>query len=254
MPDSLWDSLLTSLGNSLWDSLGDSLWDSLWDSLGASLWDSLRASLGNSLGNSLCPWWQHRAGWLEGGRVLGVKYDEAKYQLFRRSARLLRFCVPREGACIVSRNPTDCHWQDGELHSDTGMALCYADGWGLWMVSGVRVDEQIVMRPGTQTLDQITGEENEEVKRIRIERFGWERYLQESNAEVIEVAQNEIEQTTESLMQVRQEGDDPMRVLVCACPSTARVYAMEVPPEVGTCRDAQNWLRNSEKGYCVGAS
>jgi len=47
---------------------------------------------------------------------------------------------------------------------------------------------------------------------------------------------------------------DDMQVLVGACPSTARVYALEVPLEVETCGQAQDWLRNSQNGFCIGAS
>jgi len=57
------------------------------------------------------------------------------------------------------------------------MSCCFADGWGFWNIHGVPVDEQIVMRPETQTIEQIQNEPNAEVKKIRIQRYGEKKYL-----------------------------------------------------------------------------
>ena len=35
---------------------------------------------------------------------------------------------------------------------------------------------------------------------------------------------------------------DEERVLVCACPSTAKIHALPVPPWIRTCEEAQDWL------------
>ena len=120
----------------------------------------------------------------------------------------------------------------------------------LWYIDGVQVDEQIVMHPETQTIEQIEGEENSEVKRVRIERFGWSKYLSEIRARVLDVRDNDIDATKESLMELR----DKTRVIVCACPSTARVYVMRVPREIVTCEMAQNWLHGNRSVRVIGAS
>lgn len=159
-----------------------------------------------------------------------------------------------EKFAVVSRLPLERHFVEGEggrldLHRDDGPAVSYADGLKLWYVNGVKVDEQIVMNPQTQTIEQIRSEENAEVRRIRIERYGWEAYLDNAGAKVLDVRTNEIEQTKEALMDAGEDG----RVLVCACPSTARVYAMRVPAEITTCAEAQRWLCPAEIRI-VGAS
>ena len=141
-------------------------------------------------------------------------------------------CFVSERHNILNRNA------DGRLHNETGMALAYPDGWGVWALDGVRVDEQIVMRPETQTLAQIDSESNEEVRRLRIERFGWPRYIAESNADCIHSRRNDIDGTSEALVRLK---DGSVRLL-CACRSTGRVYAVGVPREVATCEQAQNWM------------
>lgn len=155
---------------------------------------------------------------------------------------------PFDTVNVFSERPLAIHKEQNRLHNEDGPAIEFRDGWKHWVIGGVTVDEQIVMRPETQTLAQIKGEDNAEVKRIRIERYGWDKYLKAVNAVLVEHSRNEVEQTDEALMDA-----DGMRVLICACPSTARVYAMEVPTTVTTCLAAQQWLRN-QRGNCIGAS
>ena len=140
----------------------------------------------------------------------------------------------------------------------------------LWYVDGVLCDEQIVLQPETQTIAQIDAEPNAEVRRVRIERFGWPRYLREAGAVVIDVRDNDIDATKESLMEVNyktetwkfnsetsevvKEVHDKTRVLVCACPSTAKVFVMNVPREIESCESAQNWLHGNRSVRVIGAS
>lgn len=68
----------------------------------------------------------------------------------------------------------------GRLHSSTGPAVMYRDGWGFWTWHGIRVSKQFIERPETITVTDIDAQENAEVRRIMIERMGWERYIKEA--------------------------------------------------------------------------
>ena len=105
-----------------------------------------------------------------------------------------------------------------------------------WYIDGVEVDEQIVMRPNTQTIDQILNEENMEVRRVRIERYGAVNFLREAGAFLLDQRSNNVENTEEALYGI---GDQ--KFLVATCP-TGRVFCMEVPTRVQTCQDAQSYL------------
>ena len=87
------------------------------------------------------------------------------------------------------------------------------------------------------------------MKRIRIERFGWSEYLRATKAKVIEHVHNEVSQTDESLMEC-----EIGRVLVCACPSTARVYPLEVPPDCPSVEQAHNFLSGGRARRIIGAT
>lgn len=156
---------------------------------------------------------------------------------------------PFEGVDLCCEPPKEIHREDERLHNDAGPAISFRDGWSHWSIRGVTVDEQIVMTPSTQTIEQINREGNAEVKRIRIERYGWQEYLTAVNAKVLEHRTNDIEGTEESLMQA-----DDMVFLVGACPSTGRIYAMEVDPECRTCAQAQEYLSNGKSKQTIGSS
>jgi hypothetical protein len=193
-------------------------------------------------------WWSAWAGWYRGAELVGVEFDSETLEAFDQWCWKCPF-VALSDSPVVSRRPVEVHWQAGELHCDTGPSVRFRDGWGVYSISGVRVTEQIVMRPETLTVAQIRAEDSEEVRRIAIERYGWDKFLKATRAKVLDRRRNDIEATEEALFEC--EG---IRVLVCGCPSTARVYFLEVPQGVSTCGEAQSWVRNAPDGKCVGAS
>lgn len=109
-----------------------------------------------------------------------------------------------------------------------------------WALDGVMVDEQIVLRPETQTIDQMLGEENVEVRRVRIEQYGWLKFLEEVNAKTIDERHNDIDATKEALF-FFSHGNINHKIFVPTC-TTGRVFALEVPETVETCVEAQKYL------------
>ena len=138
---------------------------------------------------------------------------------------------------FILRRPLVIHWGDNGLNNESGPSVYYSPLFSLWHIDGIPVDSQIVMAPETQTLEQIDKEENADVRSIRIDRFGWPRYLRESNAECIDSRDNDVEGTKEALYQATGQ-----RRLVATCP-TGRVFAMSVPDEIQTCEQAAKWLQ-----------
>lgn len=91
-------------------------------------------------------------------------------------AKTLGWWWPFDDGVVLTPRPREMHLDDeNQLHNENGMALSYADGWGIWMIHGLRVNEQIVMRPETLTVSQIMGETNVEIRRVMIDRFGVEK-------------------------------------------------------------------------------
>jgi hypothetical protein len=100
---------------------------------------------------------------------------------------------PHRKFVMVCDRPREIHreqiaergWGSHRMHREDGPSIRWADGWALWSIHGVRVTQQIVEAPETLTPKQIRSEQNLEIRRIMLERFGYDRYLRESNADKI---------------------------------------------------------------------
>lgn len=129
-----------------------------------------------------------------------------------------------------------------QWHNTEGPVLEWPDGEKLYAIEGFFVDEQLVMRPSEQTMEQIHEEKNLEIRRIRIERYGWEQYLKASEAKVIDKRRNDIDGGCfEALCSVPGL---KARVLLCTCP-TGRVFNLLVPEATKTCQEAKDYLKGN---------
>jgi len=183
-------------------------------------------------------------------KTIGLNMDDEKLTKLMRWTNSCPFILFDQMRVYASRNLVEHHYNDTmQLHNESGMSASFADSWGIYSIRGVGVDEQIVMRPETQTIEQIRSEENEEVRRIRIERYGWTRYFKEIGARPVDERDNDIEGTKEFLL----KGDN-MTVLLCICPSTGKEFTLEVPAETESCYEAQNWLSGGLAGRIISAS
>ena len=139
---------------------------------------------------------------------------------------------------MVCDRPEKITLQDGRLHDENAPAVRFRDGWGVWAINGISVSEQIVMHPETQTLKEIDAETNADVQAIRIERFGWSRYLEESGCQVIHQRIHPRDELPEKLY---KDNKGRCRFVVID-PSTSKPVTMLVPRECLTCEAAQAYI------------
>ena len=91
-----------------------------------------------------------------------------------------------ENVLAISDRPESLHRDDqGRLHNTSGPSIRYRDGWSLWHHRGVLVPQRVIEQPETLTVPQIESEQNTEVRRVMIERYGQARFLRDSGAEVV---------------------------------------------------------------------
>ena len=104
----------------------------------------------------------------------------------------------------------------------------------------VYVDERVVFRPETLTAAEILAESNAEVRRVMLERKGYEAFMREADAKVIH---HDIDPGgVRRLLHVTIPGDEPLVCLAVVCPSTGRQYLLRVPPTMRKCRQAAAWI------------
>jgi len=171
--------------------------------------------------------------------VVGLQLKEYEHWQHYESAALHsgpRYMHPE--FCIVSDRPEILRVDESNRsHSADGPSHRWRDGWSLYYWHGVEVTQQIIEHPETLKVEQVNAEINAEVRRIMIERMGTERYLHETGAKVVDFDAH----AHNGVRALHSFGASCW--LECYCPSTGRIYFMEVPPTVKTAEAADQYLR-----------
>lgn len=147
---------------------------------------------------------------------------------------------------VFQDRPVEIHRNENHaLHRTDGPACWYNDGLQVWCINGHRVTEKIVMRPHEITVEEINSQTNGDIQAIMLERLGWERYIELSDATLLDHRHNEVENTKEALYDCKKLG---LRLMV-TCP-TGRLFSKGIESGVGvkTCEQAQRWLGNDLDG------
>ena len=105
---------------------------------------------------------------------------------------------------------------------------------------GVSVDRRIAFDPETITAAEVLAEANAERRRVMLERMGYEAFLKEADARVLD--RDTDPGGERRLFRVPMEGDEELVCLSVICPSTGRQYVIRVPPTTDTCHAAAAWI------------
>ncbi len=104
---------------------------------------------------------------------------------------------------------------------------------------GVPIDERIAFHPETIKGDEVLQQVNSELRRVMLERVGFERFVSEVNAETLNTDSDAGGERR--LLRIELPGDEPLVCVSVFCPSTGRQYVIRVPPEMKTCHQAIAW-------------
>jgi hypothetical protein len=149
--------------------------------------------------------------------------------------------VPFERVCWVTEPPTIVSTERlNRLHSRTGPALAFADGWTLYAWKGVRVPDRIIREADSITAEDISRQWDPIIRRCMLEIFTPERFIREGHAERAGVDE------TGTLWRKRWfEGDMWAAVEVeNGTPEpdgSFKHYFLQVPPAVRTPCEAVAW-------------
>jgi hypothetical protein len=123
--------------------------------------------------------------------VLGLQlleYD--KFAAWEQCAIEGGFRFMHEDFCMVSDRPkTLLVDAENRPHCDRGPSHEWRDGWKLWHWHGVSIPEakkHIIESPELITWQEIEAEENAEIRRVMISRYGAEKYVVNSGAKVVQ--------------------------------------------------------------------
>ena len=131
---------------------------------------------------------QHDASWLAFydffQEVCGLGEETDKLDGLWLLARSAGWALPHQNICWVSERHNILNRDErGRLHCENGVALAYPDGWSIYAWHGVRVTQDLIEKP--IAVSQIEKETNAEIRRVMLERYGFENYLRDSGATLI---------------------------------------------------------------------
>ena len=109
---------------------------------------------------------------------------------------------------------------------------------------GVPIDARIAFHPETIAASEVLGEGNAEKRRVLLERMGYEAFLADAQAQVLD--RDTDPGGERRLLRVPLPADEDLICVAVSCPSTGRQYVIRVPPRTRTCRQAAAWIAGFE--------
>jgi hypothetical protein len=107
--------------------------------------------------------------------------------------------------------------------------------WG-----GVQVSDRLAFASQSMSGQEILNLENVELRRVLIERVGYEAFLQQVGGVIRD--RDRDAGGERQLVCVDFEDDEPLMILKVICPSTGHLHVLRVPPYLRTCHQAAAWL------------
>jgi hypothetical protein len=148
--------------------------------------------------------------------------------------------------CFVYLRPIEAFFDERvRLHHEKKAAAQFVDGSALYFWHGIEVEDFVITKPEQISVKMIEKERNIEVRRILIERYGFENYVRHGAFRKIQ------EDDFGALFYKDQHDDEPLMILrvVNSTPEpdgSYKKYFLRVPPEVSTAREAVAWTFGME--------
>jgi len=143
--------------------------------------------------------------------------------------------------CVnLSRLPEGLHvtyWIEG---AGSGLTHLESGHGFILRWRGVPISDRALVNPDSITGQEILNTDNVELRRVLIERLGYEKFLQQVGGIIRDRDQDTGGER--QLIAVPFEDDEPLMVLKVICPSTGHLHLLRVPPDMETCYQAAAWV------------
>jgi hypothetical protein len=217
--DNVAASVRASVAESVGESVAESVRASVAESVRASVWDSVRASVWDSVADSV--YGQHDAGWLAFysyfSDAVGLRRQTEKLAGLWNLAESAGWALPHKNICWVSeRHHILTRDERGRLHSLTGPACAFPDGWAIYAVNGVRVPAHWI--EDRENLDpvEVLKSQNVEQRAAGAAIVGWPRMVGKLKRRIID---GDPETDIGALIELTLPGlPEPGRFLQARCP------------------------------------
>ncbi|MEG4815090.1 leucine-rich repeat domain-containing protein, partial [Microcoleus sp. K5-D4] len=178
----------------------------------------------------------------------GIPLDQKAQELFRCKQQLFEDCgwiFPFEKVCLVCDRPLHIRFDaENRLHAEGEPAIAFADGYSLYFHHGLKLPEKYgKVHPDLWEAQWLLFEENAELRRLLIQRIGYDRICQELEVTELDSWQEYTLLSIEFDDDFDDEGNaKPIYLLKMTCPSTGHIHALRVPPNVRSAQEAIRWV------------
>jgi internalin A len=171
----------------------------------------------------------------------GITLDLKAQEILRCKQQLFEDCgwiFPFENICLVCDRPLHISFDSAnELHAEGEPAIAFADGYSLYFHHGVKLTEEYgKLPPDLWQAEWLLSESNAELRRVLIERIGYDRICCELQAVELDSWQEY------TLLKIDNADVEPIYLLKMTCPSTGFIHALRVPPDVRSAKEAIRWV------------
>ena len=143
------------------------------------------------LGGRLWPTWQAYVAFFRDVVELDINSEIWDRSRAYDDAQAAGWWWPFRDFVMVCEPPTEIHveqvgptgWGSHRLHCETGPAVSWSDGWGVYSWRGTNVPAWVIESP---TVAKAMSERNSEIRRCAFESIGWGQVLQEIDVEPID--------------------------------------------------------------------
>ena len=153
--------------------------------------------------------------------------------------------IVHQDFCMISDRPELLTVDDqNRPHADSGPFCRWRDGSALYSVHGTRIPAWVIEQPERLTVAAIDAEQNAEIRRVMLDRYGWARFMQDSGAERLD-----HDERWGTLYRRSMADDEPLVMVEVINRSPEpdghfKHYTLRVPPNCRTSLEAVAWTFN----------
>lgn len=145
--------------------------------------------------------------------VARLDIDYSKWQHWEILAERSGPRIVLEDICVISDRPEVLTVDSANRpHSDSGPFQRWRDGVALYSHHGVRLPKWVVENPERITVELIDAEQNAEVRRVMMGKFGVGKYVQQTGADVVHADVDQLGYPRRLLRKDRP-GEDPIMLV-----------------------------------------
>lgn len=194
-------------------------------------------------------------GWVayyDAARQCGIEYTESQNRALNAMIDLTEcgYWLPFEEIAIACEKPIKIEVNaQGELHSENGPAMLFADGYALWAINGTTVKQDIVEHPENITVASVFEETNSEVRRIMCERMGWDKFVTEAQLALVSECPDPGNAPNMLKLYDTPELIEGQRVRLLICTNgtpkpngVTPIYGITTPIDISDAVEAASWV------------